>query len=356
MRGAVRERQTQSATSLSLTAAQTSLGGAPVVPVRMAVADAIGLVTAADIRSPASVPAAPLALRAGWAVAAADTLGATPNAPGVPSLAPRAVRIGEPLPAGADAVLPPPAVRQHDGIVELLAPATPGEGVRRPGSDADPARPLVAAGERLTAARIAALRLAGVAEGLVRQPRLAIVAPAAEAHGDWLSDRAKAAGAACVRGMEMPAAGAADIVVSLGGSLAPDVGVPLRPVAVRPGESIRCGRFVGSDLPLVGVAARLEEVLAAWLLLIRPCLAALAGEATVAAGARFGLTRKIVSAPGVADLVLLRRATAGDGVAWAPLATGDIPWQAIAAAEAWLVVPAESEGHAAGEAVFAEYL
>jgi hypothetical protein len=69
------------------------------------------------------------------------------------------------------------------------------------------------------------------------------------------------------------------------------------------------------------------------------------------------LMRKIVSNPGISDLVLLRLTTeAGSGRLWQPLATGDFPWTAIAHADAWLLVAPECEGYAAGQNVLAQYL
>jgi hypothetical protein len=59
------------------------------------------------------------------------------------------------------------------------------------------------------------------------------------------------------------------------------------------------------------------------------------------------LLRKIASPIGFAELVLLK---AVDGN-WAPVASGDLPLGQIAAADAWLIVPGDSEGYAAGTQV-----
>jgi molybdopterin biosynthesis enzyme len=56
------------------------------------------------------------------------------------------------------------------------------------------------------------------------------------------------------------------------------------------------------------------------------------------------LARKISSGPGVADVVLLQQADDH----WIPLAIGDLSLQHLAHADAWLAVPGDSEGHAAG--------
>ena len=57
--------------------------------------------------------------------------------------------------------------------------------------------------------------------------------------------------------------------------------------------------------------------------------------------------RKIVSGLGMTEIALFRRKPEG----LLPLGCGDLTLSAIAAADHWLAVPAESEGFAAGELV-----
>jgi molybdopterin biosynthesis enzyme len=127
-----------------------------------------------------------------------------------------------------------------------------------------------------------------------------------------------------------------------------------RDLAVAPGAAMACG-FVaaeGHPAPVVLLPGRLEETLAAWLMLARPCLDRLAGFTGARPAAALPLARKIASAPGMIDLALVRR----EAGRWKPLAAGDISWAAIAEADAWLAIAAESEGFAAGEIVEAEFL
>ena len=56
------------------------------------------------------------------------------------------------------------------------------------------------------------------------------------------------------------------------------------------------------------------------------------------------LARKIASTVGLAEIVLLER----QADAWMPLATGDLPLETVARADAWLLVSGGSEGYAAG--------
>ena len=64
------------------------------------------------------------------------------------------------------------------------------------------------------------------------------------------------------------------------------------------------------------------------------------------------LARKIASSVGIAEIVLLEKIDR----AWMPLAVGDMSLDAIARADAWLVVPGGSEGFAAGTPVDAYML
>jgi molybdopterin biosynthesis enzyme len=64
------------------------------------------------------------------------------------------------------------------------------------------------------------------------------------------------------------------------------------------------------------------------------------------------LVRKISSCVGLAEVVLLERGADG----WMPSAVGDLSLGTIARADAWLVVPGESEGFAAGTSVDAYML
>jgi molybdopterin biosynthesis enzyme len=115
-----------------------------------------------------------------------------------------------------------------------------------------------------------------------------------------------------------------------------------------------CG-FVDAErhsAPIVLLPGRLEETLAAWLMLARPCLDRLAGFTGARPAAAQPLARKIASAPGMVDVALVT----SEAHRWKPLAAGDISWAAIAEADAWLAIPAESEGFAAGEIVQAEFL
>jgi molybdopterin biosynthesis enzyme len=130
------------------------LGGAldsvaPVVPSWVATGDAVGRVLAQDLRFPCDLPLQPQALRAGFALAALDLVGASVGSP-MPLVDPIRVRPGDMLPAGMDAVLPEDGLETGLGWAEAIRPLNPGDGVRRAGHDGQAGDLIAPSGTRLT--------------------------------------------------------------------------------------------------------------------------------------------------------------------------------------------------------------
>ena len=357
--------------AVSLLAAMT--GAVP--PRRVETAAALHRVAAADIEAPAAIPPFHQAVDDGWAIKADDALGASPYAPGFSSTVPRRVRIGETLPEFADAVLPLSKASDGSGAFEIWGAITPGEGMRAAGNDLRRGAVIAAAGARLDERHIALMKVAEVGDALVRIPRVLIVG--AGVGGDWLAGLAKQEGADCAmidasaqaNSSEAADLDAADLILVVDPSewrvrsLQQERTLFSR-IAMRPGEMTGCvvrdspGAPHSSETVTIFIGARLESALAAWLLLVRPCLRRLAGATFRYGTASLPSTRKIVSAPGVSELTLLRRVV-GDWetvARWEPLATGDIPYSAIANADAWLLIDAQSEGFAAGQIVTGQFL
>jgi molybdopterin biosynthesis enzyme len=115
-------------------------------------------------------------------------------------------------------------------------------------------------------------------------------------------------------------------------------------IALSPGRSAALGRI--GAVPVLALPGAPEGALAAWLALGLPLLDRLAGRRPRMV-VPLPLARKIASTVGLCELALLKR----EGAAWQPLAVGAFPLGLIAAADAWLAVPAASEGHAASETV-----
>lgn len=349
----------------------------PVAPVSSPIETAAGRIAAAPLYAPAPLPPFPVALRDGWAVRARETIGASSAAPCFASAPPARIAFGGAAPPDADAVLAPNSVDGTAVPPEIFETAAQGEGLRLRGSDFTAGAVIGAEGEVLRPDRAALLRLAGIGAVSVRIPRIAILA--AEGGGDWIAAMARREGADCE---VIPLGGegrrtkpaAADLWLAIGEagrveleSLAARGPVASHAVATRPGQAI-CGIVstpsAPDGAPFVLTPERFECVFTAWLLLARPCLRSLAGSRICDPRRSLPLTRKIVSNPGWSDLVLLRvnrlpnevENLPDGGEAWEPLACADIAWSAIARADAWLAVEADSEGYASGQPVFAEFL
>jgi molybdopterin molybdotransferase len=152
-----------------------------------------GRVLAEEITAPVDVPGFARAAMDGYAVIADESFGATAGNPlalklvgeafpGRPSRTEmergQAVRImtGAPLPAGADAVIPAEEAREEDGIVQLLAPVTPGKHVGGRGGDVRCGSRVLQAGRRLRPQDAGLLSSLGISPVLVvRRPRVDIL-------------------------------------------------------------------------------------------------------------------------------------------------------------------------------------
>lgn len=363
-------RLTDPATALQVL---LSLVAAPVAPTRVPIADAVGCILAEPLAAQGPVPAMPVAARDGWAVAAADTDGASPYAPAILATPPARVAPGDPLPAGADAVLAPFDLSEDGPFATAVAAVAPGEGVRRPGEDIAPGAVLRGAGERLAARDLPALAALGIVEVAVRRPRLGWIATGDEIAADPARDTlapllaSMASAAAFHRLPPVPdepgaiaqalhaAAAAHDLLVLSGGTgegrddrsaeaLRAAGTLRLHGVGARPGTTAGFGTVGGRAVLLL--PGRAEDALAAWVLLGRPLLARLAGEGPPRL-LRATLARKVASTVGLAEIVPVRLA---GGLA-DPLAVGAVPLAALSAADALLIVPPGAEGYDAGAGV-----
>jgi molybdopterin biosynthesis enzyme len=341
-------------------------GARPVAARSVPLRAAEGKILAEPLSASGPVPPRSIALRDGWAVAAEEVAGASSYSPVFLPNAPIWVVERQTLPPGADCVLPPDSVSETGGIAEVAASAHPGEGARRAGEDANRGAVLRRAGEAMRALDVAAASAAGLDRCLVREPRVRVLSVGArpDAVSDFLGREAVLAAAQMVhqavsertRATALGTTPRPDLILITGDmTLASEIlrqngAVLAASLALRPGEFAACGRV--GDAPVVIVPPRVEAALALSLLMIGPCLERLSGAKPQAAGLEDRLTRKISSALGVTEVVLLRETLDG----FEPLAVGDLSLSAMGAADHWLAIPPESEGHAAGELVEARPL
>ncbi len=312
------------------------LSQAPRLPAETIPSDqAAGRVLAADVLLVAR-PAVPMAGIDGQAVRAASTEGAGDYAPlplpGTPVCA------GQPLPEGADAVLP---ATHHDGA-SVLAPVARGHGVVPTGHDGADGETLPA-GARL---RPLHLGLLGTHVAVVRRPRVLVRAAAAKAGPDTLLPLLHALLAAhdAIGVTTQP-----DLILHAGRSgpgpdddgIAAFTKVQAHGIAIHPGETAALGH-IGPALAVL-LPGTPQDCATAFALLVAPLLrhmAGLPGPAPVPAV----LARKIASGLGQTEAVRVRLHA---GIA-TPLDGG---LAALAPADGLVLVQPGSEGYPAGATV-----
>jgi molybdopterin biosynthesis enzyme len=327
----------------------------PVLPQRMELSAALGLTLAEDVIAPSARPPKPIAIRDGWAVRAADTLDAGSFAP-VPLPQEIAwLETGDPLPDGADAVARVDAVAWQGSTAEAIAPVAPGDGVLPAAGDVSAGSLLRPAGARLRRSDVAALTAAGVEHIKVRVPRISVVRMGPESP---VIDAAMQFVAAAIeaQGGKVNDDDGADARITLGGTgegrrdtnvhvVAEQGRIVVHGVAISPGETAALGEIGGG--PVLLIPGRIDCAIAVWLLLGQPLLKRLSGCREADAGSEGVLSRKVSSSLGLAEVVPVR--CSGDVVE--PLASGYLPLAALAAADGWILVPADSEGYPAGTRV-----
>jgi molybdopterin biosynthesis enzyme len=364
------QRLPASLTPLDVALAALLRGVGPVTPVELPLAEALRCI-AAEMAPLNAQPPFDIAASDGFAFRANDLVGASSYSP-LPLAAPPVwVEAGEAMPDGCDCVLDSDSVDGSGPLPQVLAEAVPGQGVRRAGGDIAAGSRVARAGRRVLARDLMIARAAGLTRLSVRRPRLRIVnIPGAVVTADLIAESARAAGAdvigvtAAARDAASIAAAfdgpACDLLLTIGGSgvgrtdatvtaLAERGEVLAHGIALQPGRTAAVGRV--GNIPVVALPGAPDQALAAWWTLALPVLDRLS-ERRPRKTLNLPLARKIASLVGIAEIVLLERK---QGL-WMPLAVGELSLEAIARAEAWLMVPGGAEGFAAGKPVDAYML
>jgi molybdopterin molybdotransferase len=365
-------------------------------------AEAGGRVLALDAVSELAVPSFDRAAMDGFALKGDETFGAGPYNPlefqivgeawpGRPFVgnvrAGQAARImtGAPVPEGADAVLPAEAAEEHAGRVRVSDAVPPGRHVGRRGEDIAPGSRVLRAGRVLRPQDLGVLASIGASPvQVIRRPAVAILVTGDELlpcgsrpEGFRIVDSNSVMLAALVRrdgGLPAPAAlipdrrdavraalqgTTADLVLVSGGSSvgqedhAPRVLAELgelsvHGVALRPASPAGLG-YLG-DRPVFLLPGNPVSCLCAYDLFAGRAIRRLGGRGSDLPhrGATLPLARKISSAVGRVDYV---RVQVRDG-AVEPLATsGASILSSTTRADGFVLVPRDSEGHAAGDMV-----
>ncbi|MEF2547139.1 molybdopterin-binding protein [Aurantimonas sp. E1-2-R+4] len=341
---------------------------APVAPVDLRLDDALGAIAAEPAPAARASPSRDEAAVDGWALAARDLIGASSFAPAVPGIPPVWVEVGDVMPAGCDCVVDAQGVDAQGPLVQVLTDAIPGQGLRRAGEDIAVGQLPAIPGRRISAFDILCARRGGLARLPVRRPRVRLIdldsADAARLTADFAEMRAGSAGAdvtrvTCKRDVASIANGIldepADLIVLVGGTGAgrndhtpaaiAQAGERFaHGIALQPGRTAAFGRV--GHIPVIALPGQPDQALAVWLALVEPILRALTGS-----GPRdpvfMPLARKISSGIGVTEIVLLKQTER----AWTPLSVGALSPAQLVSADAWCLIPAMSEGHAAGTPV-----
>ncbi|WP_038972030.1 molybdopterin-binding protein [Bradyrhizobium genomosp. III] len=354
----------------SLTPLDTALtallsGLEPLAPVELPLSEAAGCI-AAGTPLLAAHPYRDIAAADGWALCANDLVGASSYSPLPLTRAPAWVEAGDPMPDGCDCVLDADAIDPSGPLVQVLAEGVPGQGVRRGGSDIAARTPAGAEGQPVAAADLLLARVAGLDKLGVRRPRLSIVnVPGATATMHMIAAIAGAAGVD-VKTHEAGARDAVsitdaldisscDLILTVGGSgvgrgdaavaaLAQRGHVIAHGLALQPGRTAAVAKL--GKVPVVALPGSPDHALAVWLALVLPLIDRLSLRRP-RRQVSLPLARKIASSVGIVEIALLAREHHG----WTPLAVGEWPLQAIAGADAWLLIPDSHEGFAAGAPV-----
>jgi molybdopterin molybdotransferase len=351
----------------SLTALDTALASLlvdldPVAPTGLAVSDALGRI-AAEAPLLAAWPPHDIAACDGFAVYAGDLVGASSYSP-LPLMKPPAwVEAGDAMPLGCDCVVDEDHVDVSGPIAQVLAEAIPGQGVRRAGGAIAKGEAAIIPGQLLRPFDLMLARTSGCTTLRVRRPHLRLVnVPGGSVSAEMIAESAREAGADVTRieaasreagaiaGVLDPSG--CDLLLTVGGSgvgrtdatvsaLAVYGELIAHGIALQPGRTAAIGRI--AKVPIIALPGAPDQAIATWWALALPVLDRLTGRLPRLT-MTLPLARKIASSVGIAEIALLAR----NDNTWLPLAVGELSLQAIAAADAWLVVPGASEGLAAG--------
>ncbi|HWE09970.1 MAG TPA: molybdopterin biosynthesis protein [Solirubrobacteraceae bacterium] len=358
--------------------------------VDVAIGDALGRVTAEPIWATRSSPPFDSAAMDGIAVRAADTVGAGESTPRLLEAgAFTVVDTGDPLGEPFDSVVMREDVHYVDGRPELRAAVAPYQHVRSIGEDISATELLLPAGHRLRPVDVAAAAASGATGVAVRRQPVVAVLPTGdemrpigsvlaagellETNSLMLDGQARELGCEVLRLPIEPddetriaaaireAMSRCDLLIVIAGSsagrddytarLVDELGIlAVHGVAVRPGHPVVLGA-VGST-PVIGAPGYPVSASLTFDIFAGPLLAELEGASPAPRPrARAQLARKLASAIGVDDWVRVRLGRVGGSLVASPLPRGAGVLTSLVRADGLLVVPAEVEGHHAGDEV-----
>jgi molybdopterin molybdotransferase len=386
----------------------------PVPAETLPILDALGRPLAGDQRAALDMPHFTRAVMDGYAVAAADTFGASESQPaylsvrgGVAMGAAPAERLGPGdalriatggmLPHGADAVVMWEHTRESGDTLEVNRPVAPGENLVTVGEDVREGETVLTAGHVLRPADIGLLAGLGVtAVAVARRPRVAIIST-----GDELVGPEEVPGPGQVRNVNQYSLGAwvrhlggepqllgrvrddtaailaltrravagADLVLISGGSSAGardltravienlgEPGLLYHGIAVRPGKPTVVGAHRG--VPVFGLPGHPISAMVIFLVLVRPLLERLLGIPPGEAGVKLlaRLSDNLPSQAGREDYYQVALRPGADGMEADPVFRKSGLVTAMVRGRGMVRVAPEREGLEAGELVEVDLL
>jgi molybdopterin molybdotransferase len=370
---------------------------APLGPEDIPLGEAVGRILTVDAKAAMGVPPRDRAAADGFAIIADETVGAgaynplpfrlVPASAGVQAGQTASVECGDPLPAGANAVVRlEHATPDAPGTVAIIAPVVAGNEVELAGSQAVQGGVLVGAGRQLGPAEVGLLASAGVRRvSVTGKPRIRCLLPVGsvdeggegptrgvlhDSNGPLLAALVARDGAVMVerrrferdRAALRDALGTpeADIVLVAGGTglgardisaaaLAEAGELVVHGVALRPGETTGAGRAGGAWVFLLpGTPA---ACLWAYELMAGRAIRRLAGRGAQLpfATRELRLSRKVVSEIGMTEVCPVQCTKGGDVEPLAAFAEAGLV--AAAQGDGIVIVPEASEGYPQGAQV-----
>jgi len=340
-----------------------------VTPADVPIDEAFGCICAETRVSKVTIPEFDLAATDGWALHAHDLVGATSYSPLQLTTPPPWVEAGARMPENCDCVVDSSLVETTGSMFQIMGEAAPGQGVRRAGEDIAIGEAVVAEGMHLNHFNLLAVNAAGLKRLKVRRPHVRIIdVPSRDGTSNsaqFVTGFARALG--CRVTLTRTSARDAkailasmdgeqcDLLLTVGGTgsgrtdatidaLRSRGGKFLHGIALQPGRTAAVS--VKGNTPIVAIPGAPEQAVAVCLAIVRPLLERLSARAPQHGTTR-PLARKISSAIGFSEIALLERS----GDRWIPGPAGHLSLGAVANADAWLIVPGDSEGYAAGTAV-----
>lgn len=386
----------------------------PGEPETLPILEALGRSLARDVVAAAAVPHFTRAVMDGYAVAAADTFGASESQPaylnvrgGVAMGVPAVERVGPGetlriatggmLPYGADAVLMWEHTRESGDMLEVSRPVAPGENIVTVGEDVREGELVLEAGRVLRPADVGLLAGLGITRvAVARRPRVAIVST-----GDELVGAEEEPGPGRIRNVNQYSLGAwvlhvggepvllgrvrddtgeilarvrqgvasADLVLISGGSSAGardltravveslgDPGLLFHGIAVRPGKPTVVGAHRG--VPVFGLPGHPISAMVIFLVLVRPLLERMLGIPPGTAGHRVTarLADNLPSQAGREDYYQVTLRPGPAGMEAVPVFRKSGLVTAMVRGRGMVRVPVEREGLEAGELVEVDLL